>query len=363
MKILLFGEFSGLHTNLKHGLQVLGHDVTLVSTGDGVKQIGGADIYLKTALKNRYLRKLHLWIQCLFILPRMKRYDIVQYIAPYWLPLPLFVQLLYLKWMRRHNQVIFYNACGSDPFLSLNMVTLRYSHLSDAVAEGDYTGICLRLSGVGVQYSLKAYDLYDGIIASTCVYAHAVSRHQNYKGYVPFPSIIPARCLDFPSVEEQVCLFFGYTRTDGKGVRHILEALERIKIQFGERVDVRIVRSVPYAEYLDCFDQCHIFIDQSSSYGYAMNALLGMGKGKVVLSGCEPEVQALLDQPCPIVNILPDAQDIYEKIRDLLEKKDSLAALGRANYEFAKSVHDPVRIAKRYVEKWTNLKEDFEDAK
>lgn len=38
MKILLIGEYSRLHNSLKEGLQHLGHDVTLISTGDGMKQ-------------------------------------------------------------------------------------------------------------------------------------------------------------------------------------------------------------------------------------------------------------------------------------------------------------------------------------
>ncbi len=37
-KILLFGEFSGLHTNLKEGLEELGYEVTIVSAGDGKKK-------------------------------------------------------------------------------------------------------------------------------------------------------------------------------------------------------------------------------------------------------------------------------------------------------------------------------------
>jgi hypothetical protein len=37
MKILLVGEYSRLHNSLKEGLLVLGHEVTLISTGDYFK--------------------------------------------------------------------------------------------------------------------------------------------------------------------------------------------------------------------------------------------------------------------------------------------------------------------------------------
>ena len=45
MKVLLIGEYSNLHNNLKKGLIDLGHEVTLVSFGDGFKDFS-SDIRL-----------------------------------------------------------------------------------------------------------------------------------------------------------------------------------------------------------------------------------------------------------------------------------------------------------------------------
>ena len=46
MKILLIGEYSGLHNSLKDGLQLNGHSVTLLGTGDGFKNFP-VDILMK----------------------------------------------------------------------------------------------------------------------------------------------------------------------------------------------------------------------------------------------------------------------------------------------------------------------------
>ena len=46
MRILLVGEYSRLHNSLKEGLQALGHEVTLVSTGDEFKNFP-SDVLLK----------------------------------------------------------------------------------------------------------------------------------------------------------------------------------------------------------------------------------------------------------------------------------------------------------------------------
>ena len=353
MRILLFGEFSGLHTNLKYGLEQLGHEVTLVSTGDGVKQIGGADVLLKGLSCNRRIAAIQLRLKCLWHLPKFRGYDVVQYIAPFWLPLPKWLQLLYLEYLKRHNHRVYYNSCGSDSFGTINMATLRYSPLSDSILEGDYTGMCQQMIPKNIQYSLQACALFDGIIASSFTYHHSSSRLSNYLGFIPFPAVPIPGPTSFPSTEGTINIFFGYTRTLGKGVRYILTALKRVEGEYGGRVSVQIVQQVPYAEYVKLFDQCHIFIDQSSSYGYGMNALLGLVAGKVVLSGCEPEMQALLDSPCPVINISPDADDIYQKLRGLIEDRDSLHAIGSASYEFVKAVHDPVQVASQYLQKWS----------
>jgi len=353
MKILLFGEFSGLHTNLKHGLQKLGHDVTLVSNGDGVKQIKGADIPLAVTSKNRLAAALELRLKCLWHLPRLRGYDVVQFIVPFWLPFPKWLQLLYIKFLKRFNGKVYYNACGGDAFITLNMATLRYSPLSDAILEDDYWLMCQRLSVREMKLSLKAYASFDGIIASSFTYHHSSMRVANYLGFIPFPAIGGLERAEFPDVQGTINIFFGYTRTLGKGVSYILAALGRIEHEFGDRVQVEVVRQVPYSQYLKLFSNCHIFVDQSSGYGYGMNALLGLAKGKVVLSGCEPEMQALLERPCPVINILPNTENIYQTLRRLVLNKESLSAIGAASYEFVKDVHDPVKVAELYTEKWS----------
>ena len=49
MKILLIGEYSGLHNSLKDGLQLNGHSVTLLGTGDGFKNFP-VDILVKSTI-------------------------------------------------------------------------------------------------------------------------------------------------------------------------------------------------------------------------------------------------------------------------------------------------------------------------
>ena len=61
MKILLVGEYSRLHNSLKEGFIALGHEVTLISDGDGFKNFPN-DISIRSQCDNnlifKYLNKI-----------------------------------------------------------------------------------------------------------------------------------------------------------------------------------------------------------------------------------------------------------------------------------------------------------------
>ena len=65
MKILLVGEYSRLHNSLKEGLIQLGHNVTLLSTGDGFKDYP-ADIKLTRRYTRGPARKWRILLVRLF---------------------------------------------------------------------------------------------------------------------------------------------------------------------------------------------------------------------------------------------------------------------------------------------------------
>ena len=77
MKILLLGDYSGLHVNLAEGLRVLGHDVVVASDGNGYKNYY-RDIDISWSGKWRYVVMIK---KLLTIFPRFVGYDIVQLIG------------------------------------------------------------------------------------------------------------------------------------------------------------------------------------------------------------------------------------------------------------------------------------------
>ena len=80
MRILLLNDYSGLHATLGKGLKERGHEVTVVSNGNGWRNYP-RDISLVRHSSShlegiRYL--LHVWAT----LPKLRGYDIVQLINP-----------------------------------------------------------------------------------------------------------------------------------------------------------------------------------------------------------------------------------------------------------------------------------------
>ena len=96
MRILLVGEFSRLHNSLKEGLLNLGHEVTIIGSGDQFKKYP-VDINVDSQLSNKnpllFVRKvihrltkidiaqIEIYFRIKNNLPVLKGFDVVQFPA------------------------------------------------------------------------------------------------------------------------------------------------------------------------------------------------------------------------------------------------------------------------------------------
>jgi len=79
MKILLIGEYSNVHATLAEGLRAIGHEVTVVSDGDGWKNYP-RDIDVSRA--SGKFGGASLLVKLYTLLPKLRGYDVVQLINP-----------------------------------------------------------------------------------------------------------------------------------------------------------------------------------------------------------------------------------------------------------------------------------------
>ena len=132
--------------------------------------------------------------------------------------------------------------------------------------------------------------------------------------------------------------------------------LEKLKAKHPDRVHIVKAESVPFGQYCQMMDESQVLLDQLYSYTPAMNALLAMSKGIVVVGGGEEEHYRLLGESelRPIVNVQPSEASVMEEIEQrILARRDDLARLSRESIEYVRRHHDHIRVAERYLEAWS----------
>ena len=118
MKILLFGEFSGLHNNLQDGLVELGHEVTIAAGSDGYKSLPN-DIDLESRLTGVF-GHLSRRAKPFFYLPRLGNHDVIQIINPFFPNLRYFPKYFFYSLLKKINKKFFVLGAGSDAYFWTN---------------------------------------------------------------------------------------------------------------------------------------------------------------------------------------------------------------------------------------------------
>ena len=379
MKILLVGEFSNVHWTLAEGLRALGHDVTVVSDGDRWKNYPRDIDLRRRGMTSASTAKPSRWgaLRYLFdiarIWPRLRGYDIVQIINPVFLDLKGDRCWPFYKYLRRHNGKVFMGAFGMDYYwvkTCSDCHTFRYSDFNIGSelrrnADNDRWTADWLHGKKGVLNQRIAADC-DGIITGLYEYDCCYRPHFPAKTrFIPFPidcsSVEPTVLYPAlsPSATDQkppLRFFIGIQRgrSEYKGTDIMLRALQRLQHDFGpDHVVINKAESVPFAQYQQMLSDSHVLLDQLYSYTPAMNALMAMAKGMIVVGGGEEEQYDILGEHelRPIVNVQPTEQDVYDQIaRRLLMGNEDIRQLQLDSIEYIHRHHDHLRVAQQYLD-------------
>ena len=374
MRILLIGEYSNVHWTLAEGLRALGHEVTVVSDGDGWKDYP-RDINLKRGPLNSQLSTLNYLWDLAKIFPRLRGYDIVQLINPVFLDLRAERIWPFYRYLRRHNGRVFMGAFGIDHYwvkVGMDCKTFRYSDFNFGSQLRDYpfmhTMIADWLNGTKGLLNQRIAEDCDGII--TGLYEYEMCYRPYYPSktrFIPFPinlsSVTPTSTINpQPSSinhkPSTINLFIGIqrSRSSYKGTDVMLAALQRLKKDYPNRLDIFKAENVPFAQYQEMMNNSHALLDQLYSYTPGMNGLLAMAKGLVLVGGGEPEHYDLLGERVlrPIINVQPTEEDVYQQIATrLLSGKEDIHQLQLDSIEYIRRHHDHIKVAKQYVDLYT----------
>ena len=356
MKILLIGEYSNVHATLAKGLRWMGHEATVLSNGDFWKNYPRDIDVSRTAGK---LGGIRLMSKLYALLPRLRGYDVVQLINPMFFELKAERMFFFYNYLRKHNKKVFLGAYGMDYYWvheCIERKPLRYSdfNFGDKL-RSDEAAIREHRDWLGTakeRLNKRIAKDCDGII--TGLYEYQVCYEPNFPDktrFIPFPVKIPENS---PATEghDKLNLFIGISkeRSAYKGTDIMQKAAETIAAKYPQLVALKVANGIPFAQYERMLESSDAILDQLYSYTPAMNALLAMSKGIVVVGGGEPENYEILGEKelRPIVNVAPDYDSVYRELEQLVLHPERIPELKRQSIVYIRKHHDYIKVAKEY---------------
>ena len=362
MKVLLIGEYSNVHATLAEGLRTLGHQVMVLSDGDGWKSYPrDIDVSRSTGV----LGGIHLMARLYALLPKMRDFDVVQLINPLFFELKAERLFFFYDYLRRHNKKVYLGGFGMDWYWVHTCTydkPLRYSDFNigsairtDAEAEryqNDWLGTAKERLNKHI-----AQDC-DGII--TGLYEYHVCYHRYFPEktrFIPYP-IRMQQTLSIDRIKnDKILIFIGINRERSvyKGTDIMLRAAEDLLRKHPDKMQLIKAESVPFADYQKMMDGSDVILDQLYSYTPSMNSLLAMSKGIICIGGGEPENYEIIHETelRPIINVEPTYESVYHELEQLVLHPERIPDLKRQSMEYACKHHDYLNVARQYVDFWT----------
>jgi glycosyltransferase involved in cell wall biosynthesis len=374
MRVLLFGEYSRFHNTLKEGLVRMGHDVLLAGNNDfknyplDVSYYAkfSKDLYVVNKVRQLIFRIFSIdiaqWESALrFYINRKKcrGFDVVQLINVYPIGTTPYLEQKILKYIFRNNTKAYLSACGDD-FVSVKYMLdnrFRYSTMTPCIKQPE-AGHCkysrLYVTAPFIKLHNFVYSQVSAVIPGDLDYAIPWSGDPKSVGLIPYP-INTDRFHIQDNYDEPISIFHGINRANyyKKGNGFFEKALEIIKQQYGDHINIIQVESIPYDEYIKLYDSCSIVLDQVYSYDQGYNALEAMARGKVVFTGAEDEFNshfALSEKVA--INALPDVESIVSELQYLIENPTEIKEIGLRARKFVEDHHDYRKVAEQFIKVW-----------
>lgn len=375
--VLLVGEFSGVHSELRKALEDRHFSVCLVSDGDSYKKFP-ADVLLIKPRNKTKLGKYINYASTIFGLNgiisflssykkwrKLKGFDIVQIINP--APLQDFgiiSNYLFLRFLFKNNKKVFLCALGEDYYWVKSCLEkkFRYSALDN------FNQVNKKKYKYSLKHLTKKFKYLNDFCIRHCnavipgLYDYFVAYEWSEKCVQTIPLPIDSKRVAVEPIDingtGRLIIFHGWQggKELKKGNYIFDNVMNRIVDKYNEKVEYRIVRDVPYSKYIELFSDCHIFLDQCYSYDKGVNALLGMAAGKVVFSGAEVEALDYYNfnfvDESPLINAEPNEALLFNQIEGLILERTRVHKISKAAIQFVENNHLSSDVLDKYLKVW-----------
>lgn len=387
MKILLVGEYSGVHTTLSTTLRDMGYSVTTVNDGDGIKGFP-SDVLLDNSQKISIpgFQLILDWLGFKGFLDYLKNrkelkntlqgYDVIQFIntAPI-TAYSSFANLLLVRDILKVNakSKLFLCALGDDyAWVKKNLSSKKNNSYFNRLSISNIKHFLFSLKYL---YGFGYRTLNKYVIKNTVAIIPGLEDYKvAYEGHPKIVDIIRLP-LDESIYKNAVALYQtpnSLQNSDSKSIFHGWQVGSEIRkgndlldlaaknainhVKGHVEVSYNVVRSVPYSEYVTRFDDADIFLDQIYSLDRGYNAILGMAKGKVVLSGFHKEVTE--DGKCSFgVNATNDLISLSKTITELLLDEQRMNIMKINALKYVIDNHNPSDVTRKYTALWSSYLE------
>jgi glycosyltransferase involved in cell wall biosynthesis len=375
MKILLVGEYSRLHNSLQEGLRALGHQVILISTGDYFKKYP-SDIIIQRSFDKGLARKLKIAIYVLFKFDitswhmtkqffktseKLKGFDVVQLINESPFGASVKDEIKMISFLKQNNKKLFLLSCGTD-YLSVkhqlsnaNSYSIVSPYKDGSIAKIAFKNILKYTTPPFKKLHQYVFKNIDGVIASDYDYHMPLAGNSKYLGLIPNPINTSKLSVFELDTKGPIVIFMGINRTNyhSKGISYFEKAIAIIQQKFPKQVHIEIVENLPYAQYIEKYNNAHIILDQVFAYDQGYNALEAMAKAKVVFTGAESGFMEhyKLDSPVAI-NALPKVDSLVLALEDLIKNPEKIKEIGMAAQNFVTQHHNYKKVAQLYLDTW-----------
>ena len=351
MKVLLLGEFSGLYRNLKVGLEKNGIEVVWYASQDGFKKIEGMDRDVCGHTGIKLYDKLIYPLKLVLSAPKC---DAIQMVHP--LIFSPYINALLIKILKKKSTILCLSASGTDyavyKYGKRNEKPYEYHILDDS---REYDELYAQY-GRFVKNEEKILDLCEGIIPSNTEYAMAYEGNPKKRNTICLPMDIEKIVYSENVVKDKVIFFHGLNREIFKGTRYIREAMERLKTNYPDEVEIIIDGHMPIDKYLMIMRKANVIVDQCKSYSIGINALYAMAQGKIVLSGAEDlSIRGVDKLDYPVWNIEPNSDQIYKVLETIVKDKEKIPQWGKRTRKFVEKYYDCEKVAKEYIMTWKKI--------
>ncbi|MEG0408982.1 MAG: glycosyltransferase family 1 protein [Bacilli bacterium] len=380
MKILLIGEYSGVHTNLKKILLNNGHSVYLIHDGDSYKKFDSNDfsikynrIISKNKIINTFFSIFYLILDLIGLkgllqslkylgeIRELKDFDIVQIINTK--PFSQFgtwANYLLLKQVFKNNKKVYLCVLGDDftwvksclekkpPYSMFDNFKLK--NIKDFIYSLTYVyGFGAKLID---QYVLKNVEevipgLYDYYFAY-----NAMGR--NCSEVIPIA--YEGTYKKNKEIKYPIRIFHGWQigKELRKGNVIFDNAIKKLIKKYPDFIEYNVVQNVVYDEYIKLFDNSDIVVDQCYSLDKGVNALIGMSNGKVVFSGCDKLTKEYYSngiENC-LINAEPNEDKIFQQLEALILNKERIIQIQENARAYMENYHSYNYVYRQYCKIW-----------